>query len=73
MQIEWNYCVVYIMPSHVGRAHNDDVIATTLEGADGHKVDDYHHATVDQEAFLGRARVKEFDEMAPEEAKHELR
>ncbi|XP_065911418.1 calumenin-B-like [Dysidea avara] len=61
------------LKDHVGRAHDDDVIATTLEGVDGHKVDDYHHATVDQEAFLGRARAKEFDEMAPEEAKHELR
>ena len=59
--------------SHVGRAHEADDIATTLEGADGHKVDDYYHATADQEAFLGRARVKDFDDMAPEEAKEELR
>ena len=34
-----------------------------------------HHgdATVDQEAFLGKARVKEFEDLSPDEARQRLK
>ena len=58
----------------MGRAHDNDDIATTLGDTDGRSIDDdYGHATFDQEAFLGRARVKDFEDMSPDEAKAELR
>jgi len=65
------------LSSHVGRAHDIDDIAATLGDNDGLYDDiiddDYARAALDQEVFLGRARVKDFEGMSPDEAKAELR
>jgi len=45
----------------------DDGLAATLSE---HLHED---ATVDQQAFLGKARVKEFEELSPEEAREQLK
>ena len=51
----------------VGRVNEDDPAAMASEHL--------HHddVTVDQQAFLGKSGMKEFEELSPEEAREKLR
>lgn len=53
----------------LGRVNEDADAASVTAGE--HLRD--HDATVDQEAFLGKAGVKEFEELSPEEARERLK
>lgn len=53
----------------MGRVNEDADAASVTAGE--HLRD--HDATVDQEAFLGKAGVREFEELSPEEARERLK